>query len=316
MNESEMLSMTSLRDLMAFNAVARHLSFARAAGSLGCTPSVLSRRIAGLETRVGGPVFLRSTRRVTLTPLGESLLAHCARLEAEMADMNARLRGQHAEAAGVVRLQVPTTYGRRCVAPILPELMSRYPKLQLDVTFDDGYADLIASRTDIALRIGTPVDSGLIAAPLRPIRRFLVASPDYVAQAPALKRPEDLKQHRCLAFQALKSGDVWSFQRGRTRRSVRVDPVLRTNNADALLEAAIAGSGVAMLSDFIASEAIGNHELVELMTGWPVSQPQVQMLWVAGMEKLPRVRVTIDYLRERLGKVSNVGATAATRKVA
>ena len=314
MNESEMLSLAHLRELAAFNGVARHLSFSRAAADLGCTPSVLSRRIAELEKRVGGPVFLRSTRRVALTPLGESFLAHCSRLEAEMAAMNAQLRGQHAEIAGVVRMQVPTTYGRRCVAPLLPGLLSRHPKLRLDVVFDDGYADLIASRTDVALRIGTPVDSGLIAAPLRPIRRFLVASPDYLAHAPALHGPEDLKRHRCLAFQALKSGDLWSFRNGRKRRSIRVDPVLRANNADALLEAAIAGSGVAMLSDFIAADAIGDGRLVELMTDWPVSQPQVQLLWVAGMERSPRVRVTIDYFRDRLGTQPGMCSATGTRK--
>lgn len=301
MKESEMLSLTNLRELMAFSAAARHLNFARAANDIGCTPSVFSRRIASLEKRVGGPVFMRSTRQVALTPLGESLLAHCARLESEMAEMNERLRGQHAEAAGVVRMQVPTTYGRRCIAPLLPELLSRHPKLRLDVTFDDSYADVIASRSDITLRIGTPVDSGLIAAPLRPIRRFLVASPGYLKHAAPLNHPEDLKKHRCLAFQALRTGDVWSFQNGRKRCSIRIDPILRSNNADALLEAAIAGSGVALLSDFIAAEATAKRQLTEVMKVWPPLQPAVYLLWQPGLERSPRVRATISFLRERLG---------------
>ena len=301
MNELGALTPIHLRELVGFAAVARHLNFARAAREAGCTPSVLSRRIAALEARVGGRVFLRSTRHVSLTPLGESLLSHYARLEAAVEAVNAELLGQKAEPGGLIRLHLPTTYGRRCVAPLLPDLLARYPRLRIDATFDDGYVDLVTSRTDIALRIGVPIDSGLAATRLRPIRRFLVAAPRYLATAPALEHPEDLKHHRCLAFHGLRSGDLWTFLRQRERLAVRVNPVLRANNADALLDAAIAGSGVALLSDFVADDAISRGKLVEVMTRWPVIQPEVQLLWMAGAERTPRVRATIDFLRERLG---------------
>ncbi|MDH5824225.1 LysR family transcriptional regulator [Luteimonas sp. RD2P54] len=302
MNELGALTPTHLRELAGFVTAARFLNFARASREVGCSPSVLSRRIASLESRVGGRVFLRSTRRMTLTPLGESLLSHCERLETALAAVNAELLGHRAEPAGLVRLHLPTTYGRRCVAPLLPGLLSKYPRLRLDVTFDDGYADLVATRTDIALRIGVPADSGLSATSLRPIRRFLVASARYLADAPALERPEDLKEHRCLALHGLRSGELWTFERQRQRRVVRVRPVLRANNADALLEAALAGSGVALLADFVAGDAIAAGNLVEVMTGWTVTQPEVQLLWVSGAERMPRVRATIDLLRERLGR--------------
>jgi len=301
MNELSALTPTHLRELASFATAARYLNFARAAREVGCTPSVLSRRIAALEARIGGKVFLRSTRRVTLTPLGETLLAHCTRLEAVVSEVNAELLGQRVEPAGLVRMHLPTTYGRRCVAPLLPELLARYPRLRIDATFDDGYVDLVASRTDLALRIGVPIDSGLSATRLRPIRRFLVAAPSYLADAPPLEQPEDLKHHRCLAFHGLRTGDLWTFVRQRQKRAVRVTPVFRANNADALLEVAQAGCGVALLSDFVAADAIAEGKLIEVMTKWPVLQPEVQLLWTSGAERASRVRVTIDFLRSRLG---------------
>lgn len=300
MNENAPLTPVQMRELMGFAAAARQLNFARAAHEVGCTPSVLSRRIAALERRIGGPLFLRSTRRASLTPLGESLLAHCIRLEAALAEVNAELQGQHAEPAGLVRLHLPTTYGRRLVAPLLPALLARHPRLQLDVTFDDAYVDLIEARVDIALRIGTPVDSGLVSRGLWPIRRFLCASPAYLAAAPPLRFPDDLRKHRCVSFHTLRNGDLWALRRGQQSLSVRVHPVLACNNADAIYDAALAGTGIALLADFIAGDALADGRLCEVLTDWALPQPAVQLLWVAGAEQAPRVRATIDFFSENL----------------
>lgn len=300
MKESGSLTPAHLRGLMAFSAAARTLNFSRAAQEAGCTASVLSRRIAALERHIGGPLFLRSTRRVALTPLGESLLARATGLESALEELNAELSRQHAEPAGRVRLHLPTTYGRRCVAPLLPELLARYPRLQLDVTFDDAYVDLIAARVDLALRIGTPPDSGLIARGLRPIRRFVCASPRYLATAPALARPSDLQRHRCIALQTMRSGDLWAFHRGQERERVRVEPVFRCNNADAMRHAVLAGTGVALLSDFVVGDAVADGRLVELLPDWSLPQPAVQLLWVAGADRAPRVRAVIDFLSAHL----------------
>ncbi|QDH71211.1 LysR family transcriptional regulator [Marilutibacter alkalisoli] len=313
MNEFPILTPARLREMVGFAAVARHLSFARAAAEVGCTPSVLSRRIASLERTVGGPVFLRSTRQVSLTPLGETLLADYRVLEAALGDLNARLASQHAEPAGLVRLHVPTTYGRRRIAPLLAGFMARYPRIRLDVVFDDGFADLIALRVDVAVRIGRLADSRLVARGLGPVHRVLCASPAYLEQAPGLVRPEDLARHRCLAFTPLQSGALWTLERGRQRRSVRVQPVLATNNADALQAAVLDGAGIALLADFVIGENIASGRLVEVLPQWHLLQPTVQLVWVAGADRAPRVRALIDYLGEHLGGVAvdDAGVRAA-----
>ncbi|GFE83498.1 LysR family transcriptional regulator [Steroidobacter agaridevorans] len=301
MKESDSLSLMQARELMSFAVAARHLNFARAAREIGCTPSVLSRRIAALEARVGGPLFMRSTRRVALTALGESLLAHSGRLESAIAEINAELHGQSIEPAGVVRLHVPSTYGRRCVSPLIPQLLAEHPRLRLDVTFDDDYVDLISARIDIALRIGSFDDSGLIGTGLRPIRRLLCASPLYLKGAPRLDHPEDLQLHRCLAFQGLRTGDTWLLMRNAKQAAVRIRPVLRANSAAALRDAVLAGSGVALLADFVVGDAIADGRLMEVLHGWSPVQPQVKLLWVAGADRSRSVRAVIDFLRRKLG---------------
>ena len=302
MKEYPALTPAHLRELVGFAAVARHLNFARAAREVGCTASVLSRRIAALEQLLGGPLFLRSTRRVSLTTMGETLVAHCEALESSLAELNAELQSQHAEPAGQVRLHLPTSYGRRQVAPLLAPFLSRYPRIRLDLHFDDAYSDLIAARADVAIRIGQFPDSGLVSRGLRPIRRFLCAAPAYLATMPALAHPQQLQQHRCLGFSPLRSGEQLLFGEGKQRISVHIQPIMRANNAEALYEAVLGGAGTALLSDFIAGDAIADGRLVELLPAWPVAQPQVRLVWVAGAERASRVRVLIDYLGERLGK--------------
>lgn len=301
MKEYPALTPAHLRELMGFAAVARHLNFARAARDAGCTASVLSRRIAALERLLGGPLFLRSTRRVSLTAMGETLLAHCDTLESNLAELNAELLSRHAEPAGHVRLHLPTSYGRRLVAPLLAAFVTRYPRIRLDLDFDDGFSDLIAARVDVAIRIGQLPDSGLVGRRLRPVRRFLCASPLYLGTMPAPTHPRQLQQHRVLGFTPLRTGEQLVFGEGRQRLSVHAQPFMRANNAEALYEAAVGGAGIALLADFIAGEAIADGRLVELLADWPVPQPDVRLVWVAGAERAARVRVLIDYLGERLG---------------
>lgn len=302
MKEFSGLTATHMLALIGFAAVARHLNFARAAQEVGCTPSVLSRRISTLEHRLGGSLFLRSTRRVALTSLGETLLMHWESLHSALHQLNAQLLSQQAEPAGNVRLHLPTTYGRRRVALLLGEFLRRYPDICLDVNFNDEFSDLIASRADLAVRIGQLSSSGLIATGLKPIRRFACASPDYLASAPALEHPEDLKHHRCLSFSPLKTGDLWVFGEGKSRISVRIQPVLRANNADALHQAALDHSGIALLSDFIAEEDIASGRLIEVLTKWPLPQPKVQLVWVDGADSNLCTRALINFLIEKLGR--------------
>lgn len=308
MNQSFELTPGRLRELRGFAIAARLLNFSRAAKEAGCTPSVLSRRIASLEEAVGGKLFLRTTRRMALTPRGEQLLAHCERLDAVMLDLAADLRPRGGEPAGRLCVHLPASYGRLRVAPVLARFMARHPQIRIEAVYDDAYADLVAGRIDLAVRVGRLEDAQLVARRVGEMRRYLCAAPSYLASVPAPADPAELKAHRCIAFSGLRTGTLWQFSQGRRRRSVRVDPVLTCNDSTAVREALLAGVGIGIQGDYMADALIASGQLVRVLPDWALSVSPVQLLWLPGADRAPALRALIEWLATEL----HAGDTAST----
>lgn len=296
MNQWFDLTPTRLRELQGFLAAARRLNFSLAAREAGCTPSVLSRRIAALETAVGGKLFLRTTRRMTLTALGERLLAHGRRLEAVVAELVADLSPQQGEPSGRLCVHLPATYGRFRLAPLLASFMRGHPQIRVEASYDDGYVDLVEQRIDLAVRVGKLADAQLVARRVGSMRRYLCASPEYLDSAPPLTDPADLRQHRCIAFSGLRTGTLWQLSQGRRHRSVRVDPVLTCNDSQAARDAALAGVGIAMQGDYMGDVLVESGRLVELLPDWQIASSPIHLLWLPGADRRPQVRALIDFL--------------------
>ncbi|MCP1374009.1 LysR family transcriptional regulator [Dyella lutea] len=301
MNESFELTPTRVRELRAFAASARLLNFSQAAREVGCTPSVLSRRIASLEAAVGARLFLRTTRRVALTARGEQLLVHCDRLDAVLGELAEELQPQQGGLQGRLRIHLPRNYGIQRIAALLARFMVAHPAVRIDATYDDAYADLVASRVDLAVRAGRLVDSQLVARRVGTMRRYLCATPAYLEHAPPLRDPADLKAHRCLAFSGLRTGTLWQFTRQRQRRSVRIEPVLQTNDSKAIRDAVLAGVGIGVQGDYMGDPLITSGELVEVLPDWQLSQSPVHLVWLPGADRVPAVRTLIDFLARELG---------------
>lgn len=301
MNESAELTPTRVRELRAFAASARLLNFSQAAREVGCTPSVLSRRIASLEAAVGARLFLRTTRRVALTARGEQLLVHCERLDAVLGELAEELHPQQGELHGRLRVHLPRNYGIHRIAALLARFMVVHPSVRIDATYDDAYADLVASRVDLAVRAGRLVDSQLVARRVGTMRRYLCATPAYLEHAPPLRDPADLKDHRCLAFSGLRTGTLWQFTRQRQRRSVRIDPVMQTNDSKAIRDAVLAGVGIGVQGDYMGDPLITSGELVEVLPDWQLSQSPIHLVWLPGADRVPAVRRLIDFLAQHLG---------------
>ncbi|HWX66126.1 MAG TPA: LysR substrate-binding domain-containing protein [Rhodanobacter sp.] len=296
MNQSFELTPTRLRELRGFASAARRLNFSQAAREVGCTPSVLSRRIAALEQVVGGKLFLRTTRRMTLTARGEQLLAHCGRLEAVLGELAADLRPPGGEPAGRLCVHLPGNYGRHRIAPLLAAFMRRHPQVRLEVTYDDAYVDMVAAKVDLAVRVGKLADTQLVARRVGTMRRYLCASPEYLASAPPLLDPADLKAHRCITFSGLRTGTLWQFSRQRQRRSVRVEPVLNCNDAQAVRDALLADVGIGLQGDYMADSLIDCGSLVEVLPQWSLSSSPIHLLWLSGADRAPAMRSLIDHL--------------------
>lgn len=303
MNKSFELTPNRLRELRGFAAAARLLNFSRAARVAGCTPSVLSRRIASLEKATGNALFLRTTRRMTLTKRGEQLLGYCERLETVMAELAVNLRPTTGELTGRLCVHVPAAYGRLHVAPLLAQFMRGHPQIRVEALYDDTYVDLVDQKVDLALRVGKLADARWVARRVGNMRRYLCASPDYLADAPPLNDPADLKQHRCVAFTGLRTGTLWQFARQRQRRSVRVDPILTCNDSQAVRDAILAGVGIGIQGDYMADTLVANGKLVEVLPDWSLSCSPIHLLWLPGADRAPAVRSLIDFLVAALDKV-------------
>jgi DNA-binding transcriptional LysR family regulator len=300
MNKSFELTPTRLRELRGFTVAARLLNFSQAAREAGCTPSVLSRRIATLEEAVGGKLFLRTSRRMTLTARGEQLLSHCQRLDTVIAGLAAELRPREGEPAGRLCLHLPAAYGRQCIAPLLAAFIRQHPQIRVEAIYDDAFIDLVAGKVDLVVRVGQLADTQLVARRVGTMRRYLCASPDYLATAPALADPADLKLHRCMAFKGLRTGTLWQFSQQRRRRSVRIEPVLSSNDSQALRDAALAGVGIALQGDYMADPLVAAGRLVEVLPEWQLSSSPIHLLWLPGADRTPALRRLIDFLVERL----------------
>ncbi|WP_266170051.1 LysR family transcriptional regulator [Dyella subtropica] len=300
MNKSFELTPTRLRELRGFTVAARRLNFSQAAREAGCTPSVLSRRIAALESALGAKLFLRTTRRMSLTARGEQLLTHCLRLEGVISELATELRPRGDEPSGRLCLHLPAAYGRHCIAPLLASFMQRHPKIRVEAVYDDAYVDLVEAKIDLALRVGRLADTQLVARRVGIMRRYLCAAPGYLASAPALADPADLKAHRCIAFSGLRTGTLWQFSQQRRRRSVRIDPVLTSNDSQAVRDAALAGVGIAIQGDYMADVLVANGRLIEVLPDWQLASSPIHLVWLPGADRTPALRRLIDYLVEAL----------------
>jgi DNA-binding transcriptional LysR family regulator len=300
MNQSFDLTPTRLRELRAFAAAAKRLNFSRAALDVGCTPSVLSRRIATLERVIGAQLFLRTTRRMALTRRGEQLLAQWRRMETVMSDLAAGLRPSEGDLSGHLCVQLPSNYGRYRVAPLLAGFLGKHPGVRLEAIYDDAFVDMVGARTDLAVRVGRLDDVQLVARRVDTVRFFPCASPDYLASAPPLRDPADIKAHRCITFSGYRRGTLWSFRRRRQRRSVRIDPVLTCNDAQAIRDAVLADVGIGMQGDYMADALVAEGRLIEVLPDWQLPNSPVHLLWLPGADRTPVVRALIDYLVEAM----------------
>ena len=302
MNQSFDLTPTRLRELRAFAAAARRLNFSRAALEVGCTPSVLSRRIATLEEAVGARLFLRTTRRMALTARGEQLLAQWQRMETVMTDLAAGLRPPDGELAGRLCVHLPSNYGRYRVAPLLGDFLREHPKVKIQAVYDDAYVDMVAGKVDLAVRVGRLADAQLVARRVGTMRIFACASPGYLASVPPLREPADLKALRCIAFSGSRTGTLWTFTQPRRRRSVRIDPVLSCNDAQAIRDAALAGVGIGLQGDYMADHLVADGRLVEVLPEWQLPAFPIHLLWLPGADRTPALRRLIDHLAGALAQ--------------
>lgn len=283
--------------LETFVAVADARSLSAAALRLGVAKSVVSRRLARLESALGVQLLARNTRGAALTEAGATFRDHAARICAEM-DLAREAVLPAGELRGRLRISAPLTFGPTHFAPVVAELARRHPQLQVQTCYSDRFVDLIAEGYDCAIRVGYLRDSNLVARRIGPSYGKLVASPAYIAAHGAPVRPEDIPAHQGL----LGVVDSWSFlDNGRTV-TVRPQGRFHADNAAALTAAALAGVGLAYVPDAFTDAHVASGALVPVMTDYPPPPAAIYVVRPPGQHPSRKVRVLTEMLLDCFGQ--------------
>lgn len=275
--------------------------FARAAARLGVAKSIISRRITRLEADLGTRLLNRTTRGISPTDAGAEFSVRGQRALETLMEARAAVAAQRGEIVGKLRLSIPSSFGIRHMSPIFAALHAMHPRLELDVTYDDGMVDLLAGRFDAAVRFGRSADSALVTRRIATVQPVIVASPEYLAKKAAPKNPSDLALHECLVNSGLRERHTWRFRAGKKQTNFFPVGRFRANSNEGLIKAAEAGIGIAALPDLVVSDSIKCGRLVPLLIDYPLKDVALCVLRPPGALAPGKTRVLIDILVERFG---------------
>ncbi|HYE45585.1 MAG TPA: LysR family transcriptional regulator, partial [Caulobacter sp.] len=248
--------MFDLEAIRAYVEVVETGGFSRAASRLGVSKSLVSRRVSGLEADLGARLLARTTRGVSPTEAGLEFKQRAERILADLEEAREAVAQSGETLAGTLRVALPLSFGLRHVQPMLAELALEHPRLKIEVSYSDAVVDLVADRFDAAVRLGVLADSTLVARRIAPIRGGLAASPAYLARRGRPQTLAELADHDAVIQTGMRTGEAWRFEDGGRTVTVRPEPRFRADNGEAVLQAAIAGLGIALLPTFLMGDAI------------------------------------------------------------
>jgi LysR family transcriptional regulator for bpeEF and oprC len=283
-----------------FVRVAETRSFTEAGHRLGLTSSAVSKAIGRLEAELGVRLLQRTTRSVGLTQDGRRFFEHCQQILSEIEAAESVLHRSSDGPHGRLRVHMTVGFGRRVIMPAMHEFIRRYPNLTVNAELSDRSVDMAYEGVDASVVIGEPADARLIARKLCNLRFAAVASPEYLDRYGEPKTPEELDRHRCLAYVYLHTGRFreWIFQKDGVPYARNMHGRLNINNSESLADAAAAGMGIAMLSRFIAADAIRAGRLRCILEDHVAPGPQVSVVYLPSRVLSPKVRAFVDFLGE------------------
>lgn len=291
--------MDKLRCMEVFVSVVENGNFTAAGNKLGITTVMVGRQIRQLEEFLGSRLLKRSTRKQNLTDAGllfyrnaKVILDNVVRAQEAVQDIDAEPRGR-------LRISAPLSMGGCLIAPLLAKYQRRFPHVGVDLVLNNAKLDLIDDGIDVAIRVGTVPDSGLVARPLRPYQNRVCGAPEYFARAGVPVEWSDLENHRCLAHQSWHP--EWTLEDGRILQWP-MQHFFSSNDGYALRAAAIAGAGLILQPEVLVAEAIQSGDLVEVLDGFLPPPLPVHLLYLQDPYPRRRLASLVDFLVEELGK--------------
>lgn len=284
-------------------------SFSAAARRQQLTPSAVSRRVDALERALGCALFIRSTHAVKPTPAGQAFAERARRILAELHQARAEAVSLSSAPEGLIRIDAPSPFGRRHLAPAIAEFLTLYPGLDVQLRLIDSFIDLQGEHlgeVDLVLRIGPLADTRLVATPLAPMVRVLCASPEYIKRRGLLRDAREIPEHDGLDWDALAPPHAWRFEVDGRLQLLRPGRLRMTaNNAETLLFSAVAGLGIAHLPTWLISDHLLRGELVPLLCdgGLPAAEPSGIYALRLASEASSRTRLLLEFLKQRFSPI-------------
>jgi DNA-binding transcriptional LysR family regulator len=292
----------NFNDILAFLAVARERSFTRAAAKLGVSQSALSHTISGLEARLGLRLLTRTTRSVSPTEAGERLLVTVGhRFEEIEAELEA-LSELREKPAGTIRITSIDYAADTILLPRLAKLLPEYPDIKVEITVDYGLTDIVAERYDAGVRAGEQVAKDMVAVRIGPdMSMAVVGAPSYFTKRSSPKKPQDLTDHNCINLRLTTYGGLyaWEFEKGGRELKVRVDGQLVFNSTAQMLNAALAGFGLAYVPQDAAQPHIAGGRLKRVLEDWCPPFPGYHLYYPSRRHSSPAFSLLVDALRYR-----------------
>jgi DNA-binding transcriptional LysR family regulator len=288
------------KELLGFLAVARERSFTKAAAQLGISQSALSHTVRGLEQQLGLRLLTRTTRSVAPTEAGERLLVslgpHFEQIEAQLEALTA-LRDKP---AGTIRITTAQHAAEAILWPKLARFLPKYPDIKVEIMIDYGLSDIVAQRYDAGVRLGEQVAKDMIAVRIGPdMRMAVVGAPAYFSKHPPPKTPQDLIQHNCINLRLPTYGGLyaWEFEKGGRDLKVRVDGQLVFNMSTQILNAVLAGFGVAYVPEDVAQPYLAKGRLARALESWCLPFPGYHLYYPSRRQASPAFALLVEALR-------------------
>ncbi|WP_295529147.1 LysR family transcriptional regulator [uncultured Pseudacidovorax sp.] len=295
--------MDRLQAMEMFVRVAESGSFSQAAREFRTTQPTVTKQVAATERRLGVRLLNRNTRGVSLTEAGALYYEKCKAIVRDVQAADDIARQARSEAQGLLRIGTSVAFGRRVVVPLALEFMRAHPQVQVDLSFDDRYVDLVAQGIDVAIRMGKLADSTLGARYLGSNPWVMAASPAYLQGRGVPAAAADLPAHQALIYSSVVGDDVWRLHGpGGEALTVPVTGRLRSNNLSAVLAAAREGLGIALLPRYVAEESLAQGRLVPVLADHQLQEQEIHAVFPSPRLVPAKVAAFTAFLQGRFGE--------------
>jgi len=290
--------MDKLRSMEIFVATVDDGSFTAAAARFDMSAVMVGKHIAFLEERLGARLLTRTTRRQSLTEIGEQYVEQCRVILAQVRDAESGAEAMRLVPRGRLRITAPVTFGSESLSPLVPRYLAAHPEVSIDLDLNDRTVDIVEDGYDCAIRIGDLDDSGLVARPLKAYRMMICASPDYLKRHGVPMVPGDLARHECLDFMHWKKLVRWRLRGdGAEVKSSR----FRSNNGQSLKQAAVAGFGVVMQAEVMLIEEVRAGRLVSLLEDYVPEPRPMHLMYSKDRQATPKLTTFIEFMMAHFG---------------